>query len=76
MTTDPRLGQVLEGTWPVLLDFDGPVTHLFIDDRNVKVASQMRSVLYRDRSSCPRTSQTPVTLSLSCAGQHRTHLTT
>ena len=38
MTAEPAahstaLEQVLAETWPVLLDFDGPVTYLFINGR-------------------------------------------
>jgi phosphoglycolate phosphatase len=41
---DP-LGQVLADTWPLLLDFDGPVTFLFAGGRNRMVADQMRQAL-------------------------------
>lgn len=43
---DP-LAHVLAATGPVLLDFDGPVTHLFVDGRNRMVADRMRSVTLR-----------------------------
>lgn len=46
--TDPRLADVLAATWPVLLDFDGPVTHLFVDGRNRMVADRMRQSLPSD----------------------------
>jgi phosphoglycolate phosphatase len=50
MTAEPAahstaLEQVLAETWPVLLDFDGPVTYLFINGRNRIVADQMRQAL-------------------------------
>jgi phosphoglycolate phosphatase len=44
-TAEARLTQVVAETWPVLLDFDGPVTHLFIDGRNKRLADQLRTVL-------------------------------
>ena len=46
--TDPRLAGVLAATWPVLLDFDGPVTHLFVNGRNRMVADRMRRALPRE----------------------------
>lgn len=45
MTTNPELDTVLALTGPILLDFDGPVTHLFIDGRNRDVADRIRAVL-------------------------------
>lgn len=45
MTANPALDAVLEKTWPILLDFDGPVTHLFIDGRNRMVADRMRTAM-------------------------------
>ena len=52
MTAEPAaqstaLEQVLAETWPVMLDFDGPVTYLFINGRNRMVADQMRQALPR-----------------------------
>ena len=46
--TNPRLAAVLATTGPVLLDFDGPVTHLFVNGRNRMVADQMRQALRAD----------------------------
>lgn len=46
--TDSRLADVLAATWPVLLDFDGPVTHLFVNGRNRMVADRMRQALPRE----------------------------
>jgi phosphoglycolate phosphatase len=46
--TDPRLAAVLAATGPVLLDFDGPVTHLFLNGRNRMVADRMRQALPAD----------------------------
>lgn len=43
--TDSRLAAVLDVTGPILLDFDGPVTHLFVDGRNRMVADLMRQAL-------------------------------
>lgn len=43
--TDSRLAAVLAQTKPMLLDFDGPVTHLFIHGRNRMVADLMRQAL-------------------------------
>lgn len=45
MITNPELNKVLGRTGPILLDFDGPVTHLFIDGRNRMVADRMRTAL-------------------------------
>ena len=51
MTAEPAaagtaaLDRVLADTWPLLLDFDGPVTFLFVDGRNRMVADQMRAAL-------------------------------
>ena len=51
MTAEPAaagtaaLDHVLADTWPLLLDFDGPVTFLFVDGRNRMVADQMRAAL-------------------------------
>ena len=50
MTAEPAargtaLEQVLAETWSVMLDFDGPVTYLFIGGRNRMVADQMRQAL-------------------------------
>jgi len=50
MTAEPAargtaLKQVLAETWPVMLDFDGPVTYLIINGRNRIVANQMRQAL-------------------------------
>lgn len=45
---DTRLLDVLAATWPVLLDFDGPVTHLFVNGRNRMVADRMRQALPRE----------------------------
>jgi phosphoglycolate phosphatase len=53
MTIDPQLRQVLDRTGPVLLDFDGPVTQLFIEGRNVVVADQMKAVLREQRVALP-----------------------
>ena len=36
---------MLAETWPVMLDFDGPVTYLIINGRNRIVANHMRQVL-------------------------------
>ena len=46
--TDQRLAAVLAATGPVLLDFDGPVTHLFSNGRNRMVADRMRQALPAD----------------------------
>jgi phosphoglycolate phosphatase len=46
--TNARLSAVLAETGPVLLDFDGPVTHLFVDGRNRMVADLMRQSLGAD----------------------------
>ena len=40
-----NLGQVIASTWPVLLDFDGPITFFFIDGRSQRLANQLRDVL-------------------------------
>ena len=45
---DARMADVLAAAWPVLLDFDGPVTHLFVNGRNRMVADRMRHALPRD----------------------------
>jgi len=45
---DARMADVLAAAWPVLLDFDGPVTHLFVNGRNRMVADRMRQALPRD----------------------------
>jgi hypothetical protein len=50
MTAEPAapgtaLEQVLAETWLVMLDFDGPVTYLFIKGRNRIVANHMRQAL-------------------------------
>ena len=45
MSANPALDAVLKNTWPILLDFDGPVTHLFVDGRNRMVADRMRAAL-------------------------------
>jgi len=42
---EARLSQVIAETWPILLDFDGPITHLFIDGRNKRLADQLHGVL-------------------------------
>lgn len=42
---EARLDQVIAETGPILLDFDGPMTHLFIDGRNKRVADHLRAVL-------------------------------
>lgn len=44
MTTSTP-AEVLAETGPIFLDFDGPVTHLFIDGRNQAIADRMRGVL-------------------------------
>jgi phosphoglycolate phosphatase len=49
-----RLAQIVDHTGPVLLDFDGPVTHLFIDGRNKRLADQLRAVLDQDHVVLPR----------------------
>ena len=41
---------------PVMLDFDGPVTYLFINGHNRMVADQRQSV--RGATSCPTSSNT------------------
>lgn len=46
--SNARLAAVLAQTKPILLDFDGPVTHLFIQGRNRMVADLMRQALGRD----------------------------
>ena len=51
--TDPRLPAVLATTRPVLLDFDGPVTHLFLNGRNRMVADRMRQALPADYQPPP-----------------------
>lgn len=43
--TDPRLEAVLASTSPILLDFDGPVTPLFIDGRSESAAMLARSAV-------------------------------
>lgn len=48
MTANQRLVDVLAVTRPVLLDFDGPVTHLFINGRNRIVADRMRQAIPKD----------------------------
>lgn len=45
MTINPDLQRVINATSAILLDFDGPVTHLFIDGRNRMVADRMRAAL-------------------------------
>lgn len=45
---DEAVERALAETWPVLLDFDGPVTHLFISGHNRMVANQMRQALPPD----------------------------
>jgi phosphoglycolate phosphatase len=45
VAAENRTAEVVTETWPVLLDFDGPVTHLFIDGRNRRVADQIEDVL-------------------------------
>ncbi|MBA8793907.1 phosphoglycolate phosphatase [Friedmanniella endophytica] len=44
MTTSTP-AEVLARTGPIFLDFDGPVTHLFVDGRNKAIADRMRAVL-------------------------------
>lgn len=48
MTANQRLVDVLTATRPVLLDFDGPVTHLFINGRNRMVADRMRQAIPKE----------------------------
>ncbi|BAK37964.1 putative hydrolase [Microlunatus phosphovorus NM-1] len=48
VTANQRLVDVLAATRPVLLDFDGPVTHLFINGRNRMVADRMREAIPKD----------------------------
>lgn len=48
-----RLREVVDSTWPVLLDFDGPVTHYFINGRNQRLADQLREVLARHHIEIP-----------------------
>jgi len=48
-----RLGDVIASTWPVLLDFDGPVTHYFINGRNQRLADQLRAVLAQHNVQVP-----------------------
>jgi phosphoglycolate phosphatase len=42
---DPRLAEVLAATWPVLLDFDGPITPLMPAPMNWQIAENMRLVI-------------------------------
>ena len=42
---EARLDEVIASTWPMLLDFDGPITPLFADGRNVRLADRMRTAL-------------------------------
>lgn len=51
--TNSRLSAVLAETGPVLLDFDGPVTHLFVDGRNRMVADLMRQALGKECQPSP-----------------------
>ena len=51
--TEDRLAAVLAKTGPVLLDFDGPVTHLFVKGRNRMVADLMRQALGQDGQPSP-----------------------
>ena len=51
--TEQNLRAVVASTWPILLDFDGPVTHFFIDDRNRRLADQLRNVLTNVRIKVP-----------------------
>lgn len=48
-----RVGEVVDSTWPVLLDFDGPVTHYFINGRNQRLADQLRRVLEQHNVTVP-----------------------
>ena len=48
-----RLGEIVDSTWPVLLDFDGPVTHYFVNGRNQRLADQLRDVLDRHDVEVP-----------------------
>lgn len=48
VTANQRLVDVLAATRPVLLDFDGPVTHLFVNGRNRMVADRMREAIPKD----------------------------
>ncbi len=49
-----NLGIVVANTWPILLDFDGPVTYFFINGRNQRLASQLRKVLDEAQVMLPR----------------------
>lgn len=45
MTGADQVRAVLAATDPIFLDFDGPVTNLFIDGRNQTIADKLRSVM-------------------------------
>jgi phosphoglycolate phosphatase len=45
VATDERLARVLAETWPILLDFDGPVTPLYVGGRNERLSDRMRAAL-------------------------------
>lgn len=48
-----RLDDVVGSTWSVLLDFDGPVTHYFVNGRNKRLADQLRRVLDQHNVAVP-----------------------
>lgn len=45
MTGQNSVRDVLAATGPIFLDFDGPVTNLFIEGRNQAIADKMRAVI-------------------------------
>lgn len=45
-TAEQNLGAVIASTWPVLLDFDGPLTYFFIDGRNRRLSNQLRNIIH------------------------------
>lgn len=48
-----RLDDVVGSTWSVLLDFDGPVTHYFVNGRNRRLANELRRVLDQHNVALP-----------------------
>jgi phosphoglycolate phosphatase-like HAD superfamily hydrolase len=48
-----NLGHVIASTWPILLDFDGPITFFFINGRSQRLADQLRNVLNKAGVALP-----------------------
>lgn len=60
MTSNDQVRAILAATQHVFLDFDGPVTNLFIDGRNQAIADKMRAVIaHMDVPMDPEIGKTP-----------------